>query len=43
MPHRGDEDGRNVVLNEMNRPFAGYALSPAEMEKWALVEDLRDA
>ena len=42
MPHRGDEDGRNVVLNEMNQPFAGYALSPAEMEKWALVEDLRD-
>ena len=21
MPHRGDEDGRNVVLNEMNQPL----------------------
>ena len=42
MPHRADEDSRNVVLNEMNQPFAGYALSAAEMEKWALVEDLRD-
>ena len=42
MPHRGEEDGRNVILNEMNQPFADYALSPAEMEKWALVEDLRD-
>ena len=42
MPHRGEEDGRNVVLNEMNQPFAGYALSAEEMEKWALVEDLRD-
>ena len=42
MPHREGDDPRNVVLNEMNQPFAGYALSPAEMEKWALVEDLRD-
>ena len=42
MPHRGEEDGRNVVLNEMNQPFADYALSAEEMEKWALVEDLRD-
>ena len=27
MPHRQGDDGRNVVLNEMNKPFAAYALS----------------
>ena len=27
MPHRAGDDGRNVVFNEMNQPFADYALS----------------
>ena len=26
MPHTGDDDARNVVLNEMNKPFTAYAL-----------------
>ena len=28
MPHRRGDDVRNVVLNEMNQPFAAYALEP---------------
>ena len=34
MPHRSEDDARNVVLNEMNKPFAQYALDEAEMAKW---------
>ena len=34
MPHRAEDDARNVVLNEMNKPFAQYALDEAEMSKW---------
>ena len=34
MPHRAEDDARNVVLNEMNKPFAQYALDEAEMAKW---------
>ena len=42
MPHRSADDGRNVVFNDMNKPFADYALDGKAMEKWALVERLRD-
>ena len=42
MPHRAADDGRNVVFNEMNKPFADYALDEKTMEKWSVVEGLRD-
>lgn len=41
MPHRTGDDGRNVVLNEMNQPFTDYALSAKAMEKWDTVIRLR--
>ena len=42
MPHRAEDDPRNVVFNEMNQPFTDYALSDKAMEKWDVVEKLRD-
>ena len=42
MPHREEDDGRNVVLNVMNAPFADYALDNRAMETWEIVEKLRD-
>ena len=42
MPHREGDDGRNVLLNEMNKPFAQYALDEAAMEQWNKVIKLRD-
>ena len=42
MPHQRDEDGRNVVLNEMNQPFAAYALDEAAMERWERIIAVRD-
>jgi isoleucyl-tRNA synthetase len=43
MPHREGDDGRNVVLNEMNQPFADYALTADEMAKWDKIISVRDA
>ncbi len=34
MPHRSGDDGRNVVFNEMHKPFADYALPEQEMARW---------
>ena len=34
MPHRQGDDPRNIVLNEMNKPFTEYALSDEELAKW---------
>ena len=34
MPHTGDDDARNVVLNEMNKPFTAYALDSEAMARW---------
>ena len=42
MPHREGEDVRNVVLNEMNQPFADYALDGDTMAAWAGLIDVRD-
>mgnify|MGYP003004084397 CR=1 FL=1 len=42
MPHRSGDDGRNVVFNDMNKPFTDYALDEKAMEKWSTVEKLRD-
>ncbi len=42
MAHREGDDGRNVLFNEMHKPFADYALDAAAMERWAVIEALRD-
>ena len=42
MPHRVGDDPRNVLLNEMNKPFADYALDQAAMECWDQLIYLRD-
>ncbi len=42
MPHRADDDKRNVVLNLMNKPFADYALSESEMARWDSLIALRN-
>ena len=34
MPHRDTDDARNVVLNEMTKGYAGYALSADKMAAW---------
>ena len=41
MPHKASDDSRNVVLNEMNKPFAEYALSEEEMAKWDALISVR--
>ena len=43
MPHREGDDGRNVVLNEMNKPFAEYALDDDAMLRWGVLMQLRDS
>ncbi len=42
MPHRESDDGRNVLFNDMNRPFADCALDEETMERWNKVIKLRD-
>ena len=42
MPHRKEDDPRNVLLNEMNNPFPFYALEADAMERWNKVIKLRD-
>ena len=42
MPHRAGDDGRNVVFNEMNQPFADYALDEAAMARWDRIIAVRD-
>ena len=41
MPHRAGDDGRNVVLNEMAKPYTAYALDDAAMAKWDTLFALR--
>ena len=43
MPHRVEDDGRNVLFNEMVQPYAEYALSEEEMAKWGRIAALRSA
>ena len=43
MPHRSEDDARNVVLNDMNKPFAEYALDDAAMQKWNRIIAVRTA
>ena len=40
MPHRADDDTRNVLFNEMNRPFADYALC-GDLARWESLRMLR--
>ena len=42
MPHRAEDDARNVVFNEMNKPFTEYALSDEEMAKWDALISVRN-
>ncbi|WP_312281633.1 isoleucine--tRNA ligase [Oscillibacter sp.] len=42
MTHRVGDDERNVLLNEMNKPFADYALGEKAMERWETIVRLRD-
>ena len=41
MPHRAGDDARNVVLNEMVKPYTAYALSDEAMAKWDTLIALR--
>ena len=34
MPHRAEDDTRNVLLNQMNKPFTAYSLNEDEMARW---------
>ena len=34
MPHRTEDDTRNVLLNQMNKPFTAYSLDEDEMARW---------
>ena len=43
MPHRKDDDARNVVLNTMNKPFTAYHLDDEAMAKWDKLITVRDA
>ena len=43
MPHRAEDDARNVLFNEMVQPYAEYALSDEEMTKWSRIAALRSA
>ena len=42
MPHRKEDDCRNVLLNTMNKPFDAYALSTQELRKWDTLISVRD-
>ena len=42
MPHRDGDDPRNVLLNEMNQPFADYALDGEAMARWEEIIKLRN-
>ena len=41
MPHREGDAVRNVVFNEMNKPFGEYALDDASMAKWDKIIEVR--
>ncbi|MDE7261222.1 MAG: isoleucine--tRNA ligase, partial [Oscillospiraceae bacterium] len=42
MPHREGDDPRNVLLNEMNKPFTAYALDKDTMGSWDEIIKVRD-
>ena len=42
MPHRDGDDTRNIVFNDMNKPFDAYALDADTMAKWDTLIKLRE-
>ena len=42
MPHRAADDVRNVVFNDMDRPFVDYALDEAAVARWDKIIAVRD-
>ncbi len=42
MPHRAGDDPRNVLLNEMNKPFTQYSLDEETMGRWEEIIKVRD-
>ena len=42
MPHRAGDDARNVLFNDMNKPFTDYALNDAAMARWDKVIEVKD-
>ena len=42
MPHRASDDARNVLFNDMNQPFAAYALDADTMAKWDTLIRVRE-
>jgi isoleucyl-tRNA synthetase len=42
MPHRREDDERNVVFNDMNKPFLDYALDDETMAKWDTLIKVRE-
>ena len=43
MPHKEGDDERNVLLNQMNQPFAAYALDDETLAKWDKIIAVRTA
>ncbi|MDD5931352.1 MAG: class I tRNA ligase family protein, partial [Oscillospiraceae bacterium] len=43
MAHKAGDDARNVLFNDMNQPFADYALSADAMAKWDKIIAVRAA
>ena len=43
MPHTDADDARNVVLNDMNKPFTAYSLDAESMARWERIIELRTA
>ena len=41
MPHRKEDDARNILLNQMPTDMQAYLLDNAVMDKWATVMKLR--
>ena len=41
MPHRGSDDARNVLLNQMPEGFEAYCLPQDRLDKWSVVMKLR--
>ena len=42
MAHREGDDPRNILLNQMNKPFTDYALDNAAMDRWERIIQVRD-
>ena len=42
MPHRDGDDARNILFNDMNRPFTDYALDAGTMARWDTLIKVRE-